>query len=361
MRRFILFFFCCFLCWGGMSYDLSAQEQTSPKNIKAGVYISPPFVMDNGGGSFYGMAIDLWETIEQHLNLRTEYIQFHVFEELVKAAETGKVDIAITNITVTYERARYLKFSYPWYDSGMRIMVKNDTKGSVFDEMKRNGQLQSYGWLFLLLVSLTVVLTFIRRRLDSDFPKKWIEGLTFCFYDLLVAAKSGRINHKYLGWFGYILSSVWMIFGVALVAYVTSTVTSSMTTLSLTREINSVHDLDGRKVAVLKGSVAQQYLGKMSLGSVSFNEIDDAAQALLSGQVQAVVADAPVLEYWVNTHPEMNLDVVGELFHKDKYAFASSKKQKDLMDSISVELIRLYEQEKIRMIKEMYFGSQTVK
>lgn len=353
----LFFLFVIFYSVLGFSFPALAQKTNNQETTKVGVYISPPFVMHDKDGGYYGMAISLWEDIEKKLGLEAEYVLFHSFGELEKQLENGKIDIAVTNMTVTYERAQLLKFSYPWYDSGMRIMVKKDHKTSVFEELKRNGQFKAYGWISVVLIALAFLLTFVRRRLDNGFSKSWAEGVSMNFYDLLFAARSGNINCGYLGWYGYLVASVWMIFGVAVVAYVTSTITSAMTTVSLKHEIRSIYDLAGKDVGVFTGSVAEQYLNKLGLKTRAYAEIEDISKALTKKEVRAVVADAPVLEYWAHKNPELNFAVVGEIFHKDKYAFAAPKKNSPLIDKVSIEIIRLYETERIGVIKEMYFGN----
>ena len=107
-----------------------------------------------------------------------------------------------------------------------------------------------------------------------------------------------------------------------MLAYVTSTVTSVMTTLSLTAQINGLADLPGKTVGVFTGSVAEEFAQESGLATRSYANIDAAVEGLLAGRIDAIVGDAPVLSYYAHTHPHLPLQVVGAIFEPDKSALA---------------------------------------
>ena len=344
----------CLACapWAALAQDSHAER------LKIGVYESPPFVMRAADGSFKGMAVELWQTTTKQLNIASEYIQYRNFRNLTEAAVRGEIDVILTNFTVTHDRAQVLDISYPWFDAGLRVMVDDERKSGVFEELVDSGHIYPYIWLAVLLFVLTLLITLFRRRFDANFSKKWPQGLAESFHDLVLASKSGRIPHAFFGWAGYILSGLWMIVGVALVAYVTSTLTTAMTTVSLSSSIKSLHDLPGKDVGVLAGSVGYDFLLSMGMDVYSYDELDEAVEALHQKELDAIVADAPVLEYWAYARPELNLDVVGNLFYPEKYAFAANKGHTYLMDAISLEIIRLHESGELKILKEKYFGPE---
>jgi len=335
----------------------TAQDTISLRKIKAGVYISPPFVMHDTAGYYSGMAIDLWEMMEDRMDFQTEYIRYPGWSEMMQAVASGEIDVAVSSISVTYERARQLKFSFPWFDSGLRIMVKSNGQGTIWNELKRNGHLQSYLWIFAIILLLTLILTFIHRHSEPKFPRNWVEGITESLYRLVLALKTGVVNNKNYSWMGKILAVTWMLAGVGLVAYVTSSITSSMTAVALTHEIHSLSDLPGKRVGVLAGTTGEEYMQNRGIPVTGYVDMEEAAQALLNDEIDAVVEDTPVLEYWVYTHPQHKMEVVGNIFHPDKYAFAAIKNNSAFMDRISVEIIRLFDLEQVGRIKDKYFGN----
>jgi len=335
----------------------SAQELVTLRKVKTGVYVSPPFVVKDSLGYYDGMAIDLWELLGDEMNFVNEYIEYPSWHEMMDAVTTGEIDMALSNISVTYDRAKHIKYSYPWFDSGLRILVKTSGQGTIWNELKQNGHLRAYIWIMIAIILITIVLTFIHRKREPEFPRNWLNGFSESLYRLVLAIKTGVVNNSNYSWLGKILAVIWMFAGVGLVAYVTSSITSSMTTVALTHDIHSLSDLPGKRVGVLSASVAEEYMKNRGISTISYENMNEASQALIADEIDAVVEDAPILEYWTFTNQQYKLKVVGEIFHPDKYAFAANKNYSTLMDSLSVELIKLFDNEKVSALKNNYFGN----
>jgi len=327
--------------------------------LTVGLYVSPPFVMKEGG-RFTGMAIDLWEMLASNLGWRSRYVEIGTISELVDAAAAGKIDVAITNLTITKERAEHIDFTHSWFDAGLRIMV-NDQQGTGFGEIFRGlrdaGHLRAYAWIAFVILVATVLLTLFDRYFDRDFPRRWRDGVAESFYTVMSVATSGRppARKNLFGWVGRIWQGLWLVCGVAVLAYATSSVTSVMTTLSLTNQINSVADLPGRPVGVFTGSIAEQYVRQSHLDGRPFDHIDEAAQALIDGRISAIVGDAPVLEYFAHTNPRLPVKVVGAIFQPDKYGLALPR-HSTLTRPLTIELIGARQSGQIQQIRRKYFG-----
>ena len=341
---------------------LSSPATANAELVRAGVYLNEPFVLERADGTFGGMAIDLWREIGEALGLETAYVRYPTPEALVQAAEAGDADVILTNLSMTYERSRRVRFTYPWFDSGLRIMVNDDFQASVWGEMERSGHLRTYLLLFFGVLFATVLLTVIRRRKEADFPRRWTEGLALCFHELIVAFKAGNARSclDWCGWPGLVLSALWVLCRVGIIAYITSTAASTITVATLAADIDTIDDLSGEIIGVSRGSVSEEYLQKLGFETSAYDGIEEAAAALGEGEIRAVVASAPVLEYWVKQHPEGDTAVVGAPFHPDKFAFATNRRQGDLADRISLELLRLREAGRIGELREKYFGNDAM-
>jgi polar amino acid transport system substrate-binding protein len=306
------------------------------------------------------MAVDIWEGLAERLDLDYAYQSFPTLRALVDATAAAEIDVAVTNLTITRERAERVDFTQPWFDAGLRVMV--DEAGgtgfvAVFTGLRDAGHLRAYAWLGLVVVVATILLTLFDRRFDPAFPRRWREGIAESFYAVMSVATSGRIPSRknLFGWIGRIWQAAWLVCGIAVLAYVTSSVTSVMTTLSLTHAINGLQDLPGKTVGVFEGSVAEGFVREVGISHRSYAGIEDAAAALRSGEVAAVVGDAPVLEYYAHTHPEAPLAVVGPIFEPDKYGFAVPRGS-PLWKPLTLELLSAREGEEVAELRERYFG-----
>ena len=157
------------------------------------------------------------------------------------------------------------------------------------------------------------------------------------------------------GWIGRIWQALWLVSGIAVLAYVTSSVTSVMTTLSLANQINSLTDLPGKTVGVFTGSVAEEFARDSALTSRSFANIDEAVAALLDKNIAAIVGDAPVLEYYAHRNPDVPVSVVGAIFEPDKYGFGLAHRG-ELTRPLTVELLGARERGLVEDLRSEYFG-----
>ena len=48
--------------------------------------------------------------------------------------------------------------------------------------------------------------------------------------------------------------------------------------------------------------------------------------------------------------------VVGNIFHPEKYAFAANEAHRELMDAISLKIIKMHDSDEIKLLKNKYFG-----
>jgi polar amino acid transport system substrate-binding protein len=133
-----------------------------------------------------------------------------------------------------------------------------------------------------------------------------------------------------------------LVVGVGAIAYITSSVTSVMTAVSIERGIHSLTDLPGKTVGVFTGSVAEDYVTELGIASRSYPDIDAAAEAMKAGNIDAIVGDAPILEHFAHNKPQENVAVVGNIFHPDKYGFAFPHNS-ELTRPVTLQILQLIE------------------
>ena len=337
----------------------SAQD-SSARSVKVGVYVSEPFVTEDGG-AFGGMAIDLWQNIASRLNLASQFVEYPNYGALVQAVSDNEVDAGVTNLTITEKRAEQVDFTHPWFDAGLRIMVHTDAGnswGELISNLEDAGHLATYAWIGIVILVATLLLTLFDRHFDNSFARSWHEGLAESFYHVVSIATTGKSSRKNLfGWIGRIWQAFWLVFGIAVVAYVTSSVTSVMTVAHITNNITSLADLQNKTVGVRSGSVSEQLMKDRSIAIVPFDHLPEAVAALANNEIAAIVGDSPVLEYYEHQHPEEPIEVIGNSFSPDKYGLAFPRRS-DLVKPASIAIIGMYENGDMAALKSKYFGPE---
>lgn len=86
----------------------------------------PPFEFKDGA-EFTGVDMDLAKIIAEKLSLKYEIIDME-FDSLIPSLAGGKIDMAISAITITDERKVQVDFSEPYYLANQVIIAKPDTK-----------------------------------------------------------------------------------------------------------------------------------------------------------------------------------------------------------------------------------------
>ena len=311
-----------------LSFSRLSAAESGPEGapLRVGIRIDEPFVMKMPDGGYKGYAIDLWERIAAENGWKYELIEFHSTAEILEAISQRKLDVGAANITVTRSRLNDADFSMPFLDAGLQIMVDDTRKsgGSQFWKVISDPvHLQIVGFGSLLIVLLALIVTLFERRLDPEFPKGWIEGWVESFYHVMSIIFTGKTNHKGIpGPLGRFFAALWVATGVAVVAFITSSITSSMTVSKLHGQINGPQDLPGKVVGTIRGTLGQTYCENLQLNTQLYASMPDALRALVRRQINCIVYDAPVLQYYDNAHPELPVSEVGPIINKAPYGFA---------------------------------------
>ncbi|WP_174802084.1 transporter substrate-binding domain-containing protein [Martelella limonii] len=349
---------------GALSSPVSAQQQdVAPRTVTVGYRILPPFVTKDSEGNLGGMAVDLWREIEAGFNVAPTMVEFETVADMLAATAARELDVAIGAISITEERAERVDFTQPWFDSGLRIMVDDRSSSSlanIWNGLAEAGYLRYYAWLLVFILIATVGLTLFDRRFDKTFTRRWPDGIAESFYAVMLVATRGSLpsRSKLFGWYGKIFSAFWLVIGIAIVAYITSSVTSVMTSIAITGNITGPEDLPGRTVGVFRGSTAETRMRRNGVAFATYTDMDQAVEALRAADIDAIVGDAPVLEYYKAQHPDLGLDVVGRIFAPDKFGFALPYGQDTLIYPITVRLLSLQEDGIVRALAQQYFGDE---
>lgn len=108
--------------------------------LKVGIVTyNPPFVQQGANHRIYGFDIDMMNAICKRIN-RTCQFQVMRFGQLLDAVADKTVDIAVSDITITPERAQKVYFSLPYMLSKSMFLQKNNPETQPFSLNLFNGK-----------------------------------------------------------------------------------------------------------------------------------------------------------------------------------------------------------------------------
>ncbi|HJG80576.1 MAG TPA: transporter substrate-binding domain-containing protein [Brevibacterium senegalense] len=125
-------------------------------------------------------------------------------------------------------------------------------------------------------------------------------------------------------------------------------------------EIENVEDLEGKTVATRLGSTSAAYIEENIPGATAntYEQLDQAYLSVEGGGSDAILYDAPNVEYYVETAGEDSLKVTGDLFEAENYGIAVSKGNEDLVAALDEALAEVIEDGTYAEIHSEWFGSE---
>ena len=339
---------------------LGVEGAAQRKALRVAVKPIAPFVLKQDT-ALTGFSIDLWNALAQRLKVDTVWVEVKTVGEQLQAVKSGKADAAIAAITITKQREEEIDFTQPYFDSGLQIMVRAEGSNRLLEA------LDSFPWRMagaLLMVAIAImfvmanVLWLVERQASEHFRKGYLKGIGEGLWAAaLIVATGEHGDREAPRAVKRLITFLMWLAGVVLVAQLTATVTSTQTVERLNSTIRGPADLAGKKVATVPGTVAADYLTEHGVQFVNAASADDGYELVLQGEVQALVFDAPTLQYWSTRRGNGRLRVVGPIFAPDKYGIAVADGS-PLRKQINGALLQMYEDGTYEEIHKKWFGGR---
>ena len=315
------------LCFGTRCWaDERPATQPAGRKLVVGTRHVPPFAVKNADGTWSGVTIDLWRDVAAKLNRPYEF-QERDLKGLLAGVQDKSLDVVAAGLTVTADRERDFDFTHPFHTSGLGIAVVPRGKAGWLGVVQR-----FFSWTFLKVVMVLVTALFVvglvvwaveRRRNPQHFGGGVLKGIgAGLWWSAVTMTAVGYGDKAPVSWAGRLAAILWMFTAIVLISIFTASVTASLTVGHLESKVQGPDDLFRVRVATVEGSASAAYLRERHISCAEYDDIPDAVEALAAGEVDAVVYDAPVLRYLVQSKFPAKLAVLPNRFDRQDYAFA---------------------------------------
>ena len=331
--------------------------------LKIATRIVPPLVMPGADGQLTGFSVELWKAIAKNGGFAFDFDVKDNLPSLLAAVRNGEADAAIAAVSITSERERTFDFSQPVLESGLQVLVREPARdASVWDSLFT--MLHSpalYELLAILIVLALIPVPFVwwaERRQGSDFvdPQSRTRGLFKAGW-WSFATLAGQADEMPRSALGRAVAVLCMFASVLFISYFTAATTTLLTVRQLNHAIRGPGDLAGRAVGTVADSTAAGYLAAEGMRGVPYNRIEAALVDLDKGDVDAVVYDAPVIQYYAAHGGRGKALVVGNVFRKEDYGILLPPGS-PLRKPINTALLALRESGGYRAIHANWFGQE---
>lgn len=337
----------------------NAQEpgRATKGELRVGLFQEEPFVMKTAFGP-EGFCVELWSRIAEEHGWKSAYRFYPSPADVYAALERKEIDVGVGPFYIRSDRAKTVDFTHPFHESGLQVMINTDRRHNfsrLWSGLVEGGHIKILLAGATIILGLTHLLLFFEWKTNPQFPRQYLAGFADCFYHVMSICMTGKATHRGLpGPWGKILAGVWLAGGVAVVAYITSTLTSVMTANKLRGAVHGVTDLAGQSVGTVAGSVAEKACAKYGMVLQIYPDVPSAVSALVRRSINAVIFDTFALRYFDRLHPELPIGEVGPIFEKSTLGFVLPMNS-PLRPPINESLLRMKEDGYLRTLDSKFF------
>jgi len=322
---------------------VSAEIDPGPP-VRVGIKEAPPLVIRGADGKWHGPAVTLWERIAEVNRLEFTYHEYDL-EGLFAAVEASQIDVAVGALSMTSEREERLDFSHPYFLSGLGIAVRRDHgagwMGGVWGFVSVR-LLQVVGALVIvLLASGLAVWLFERKRNPEMFGGPPHTGIASGFWWAAVTMTTvgyGDKAPRTAG--GRLVALFWMFTSLIIISGFTAAIASALTVGALGTSVENLEDLRALRVTTVSGSSSADWLAQQGIAYSPTVDVDEALVMLREQRTDAVVYDAPILDYLVRADRSGSLVVLDRRFDFHWYAFAVPSGS-DVTEQLNREILEI--------------------
>ncbi len=342
------------------------MENHTENSLRVAVADFPP-VVSIQGKKYSGFEIELWEAIAKEAGFTYAY-ERHNFPDVIPLIAAKKVDVGLAGITINAKREKIIDFSHPTLDSGLLMLVnKNNNQLKFFESAKfiwNEGEkiiapaalaVVGFALVFahLLMWAEAGAKTFSTTYFPAIFESLW---LVIC--SMSTDSFGDYVPHT---WAGRIVTTFIIVGGVAIFGLLIAQVSSFIALKKIKGKIEKPEDLKDMSVVTLTESTSALTLRKLGARATTVENVNDAYKKLSDAQCDAVVFDAPVIAAFVKDEEKntAGLEVVGELFDKQKYGIALQSGS-PLTEKINQALLTIRESGAYDVMYHKWFGEDTM-
>jgi len=245
---------------------------------------------------------------------------------LLDGVVDGSLDAGIAAITITSAREEVLDFTHPYYSTGLTIATQPEgglTLGRLLRLLFSRQLLLAVVALCALLLVIGTLIWLLERRANPEHFAKGLGGVGSGFWWSAVTMTTVGYGDKAPVTFaGRVLALVWMFGSLIILGVFLAAFTSALTLDNLGPDIRGEEDLARVRVATAASSSSEAYLQTRRVSSLPYPSLKESLDALVSGEVDAVVYDDPLLRYLANTQFKDKVTILETIFDPQSYGIA---------------------------------------
>jgi len=345
-----------------LSLLASVSTAQDAKSLSIATVTRAPFSMEIDGTDA-GFSVDLLDAVAEELNLTINYVRKENFAEMLDAVRSREVDGAIANISITAERERMMDFTQPIFDSGIQVMMPASQSGSaaVLSAIFTRQIGFSILGALVLLFGGGMLMWFFERRHQEYFDRSAKDaGFPAFWWALNLVVNGGfeeRVPQSRGGRFFAVMLVVSSLF---IVSIFVAQITAALTVSAIQSNIESIADLEGRRVGTIAGSTSETFLDRRGIVPLGSDNLEEMFASFEAGELDAVVFDGPILAYYVRNQGQGKAALLERIYRPESYGMAFPTGS-ELREDVDQAMLRLREDGRYDELLVKWFGPAYVR
>ena len=323
-----------------------------------------PFVIYENR-SYSGFEVELVRLLGAQLGMDVEIRAVDTVAKQTDDIIRGTAQIGVGGVAITQSREEMIDFSLPVLDSGLTILTTTEDSRGIFGRIADFFDAIADSDLPWLLVVFAVavllaahVIWWLERHHNPDFAVPYRRGIWDSFYWSVVTMSTVGYGDKVArGNRGRVLALIWIALGTLVFASFTAAIASSLAVSELRSDISGPSDLPGRRVATVAHSSGETYLATIGVGPILVDRIGEAYVLLSRGEVDAVVFDAPTLQFHASREGAGEVVTVGSDFQPVQYGLMLNEGDPELREQVNIAFLELVESGVYDQLHDGWFGA----
>lgn len=313
--------------------------------LRVGVTDRPPYSWKSATGEWVGPAAELWKEAAQDAHVAYEWVE-RPEADLLKGVKDGSLDVIASGVQISADLSDEIDFSVPFDAGGYSVLVHNRHASHPWSVLQRIFTFEVMVWVLFIGVATLIAGVAIRlvegRHNVDHFGHRGprINGFWWAITTLSTVGYGDLVPRSGLG---KCVAAAWMLISLLLVTLFTSSVVATVTVGRITPLFVSIRDIDANLIGVVDLSSSRVAAKHLGLLPRAFPSIDAALQALVTGQVEAVLHPTNELRATIAQRRDPQLRILPKEALRGFVGFGYSKRLPesvtDSLDSAILEFV----------------------
>jgi ABC-type amino acid transport substrate-binding protein len=266
-----------------------------------------PFIfLENG--KVDGLNFRIWDDAMERGGYAYQLVNMP-FDDILESLESGRIDVTIMPLSLTWERSKTFLFSTPYYSAHGAVAIANPSPFKKFtNSLKRFADshfLKGVFMLILFIFTFGLLGWYFEWKDNSEHFRKGISGLwDGIWWSVVTLTTVGYGDKTPKTVLGKLAALLLMFGGLLFVSGITASIASNIAVNEISSDFSSLDRLKSARVGTIAKSQIHVYLKTHFFKNIQgYSNIEEGLSALAKAELEGFMYDEQILRSEITIHP----------------------------------------------------------